>query len=103
MRVPINPRHFDKTNFSVKLYTKFDFTASHFLGIASSFTAVSRTKEEVLCPPLAETVLTQTPFLQRTNRRLRKRKSQALNPLVLQPKHLCNVEINAIKCLVFVK
>ena len=102
MRVPINPRHFDKTNFSVKLYTKFDFTASHFLGIASSFTE-SRTKEEVLCPPLAETVLTQTPFLQRTNRNLRKRKSQALNPLVLQPKHLCNAEINAIKYLVFVK
>ena len=67
MRVPINPRHFDKTNFSVKLYTKFDLPASHFLGIASSFTE-SRTKEEVLCPPLAETVLTQTPFLQRTNR-----------------------------------
>ena len=101
MRVPINPRHFDKTNFSVKLYTKFDFTASHFLGIASSFTE-SRTKEEVLCPPLAETVLTQTPFLQRTNRRLRKRKNQALNQN-LQPKQLCNVGRNTIKCLVFVK
>ena len=101
MRVPINPRHFDKTNFSVKLYTKFDLPASHFLGIASSFTE-SRTKEEVLCPPLAETVLTQTPFLQRTNRRLRQRKNQALNQN-LQPKQLCNVGRNTIKCLVFVK
>ena len=101
MRIPINPRHFDKTNFSVKLYTKFDFTVPHFLGIASSFTE-SRTKEEVLCPPLAETVLTQTPFLQRTNRRLRKRKNQALNQN-LQPKQLCNVGRNTIKCLVFVK
>ena len=101
MRVPINPRHFDKTNFSVKLYTKFDFTASHFLGIASSFTE-SRTKEEVLCPPLAEKELTQTPFLQRTNRRLRKRKNQALTQN-LQPKQLCNVGRNTMKYLVFVK
>ena len=77
MMVPMNPQQFDETNFSFKLYTKLDFTGPHFLGIASSFTE-SRTKEEVLCPPLAETVLTQTPFLQRTNRNLRKRKNQAL-------------------------
>ena len=81
---------------------KIGFRDPNFLGIASSFTE-SRTKEEVLCPPLAETMLTQTPFLQRTNRNLRKRKNQALILRLWRPKHLCNVGRNTIKYLVFVK